>query len=96
MVGDIIHEGLRTRLREEGVSCQRIKSWKNSKNPDDEARKAPAPGVLLLPKSQSESSTAVFVALDPPRLTATTPGIAASRTAKCSMANSISSFDGTV
>src|SRR5262249_28733516 len=37
------------------------------------------------PKSQSEPSTAVFVALDPPRVTATTPGIAASCAARCSM-----------
>ncbi len=30
MVGDISHEGLRTALREEGVTFQRIKTWKAS------------------------------------------------------------------
>jgi transposase len=32
-------EGLRTLLREEGVSFQRITTWKSSKDPDYEARK---------------------------------------------------------
>jgi transposase len=38
--GDISHEGLRTLLREEGVSFQRIKTWKASKDPDYAAKKA--------------------------------------------------------
>ena len=40
VVDDISHEGLRTLLREEGVSFQRIKTWKASKDPDYEAKKA--------------------------------------------------------
>ncbi|MDQ0753901.1 transposase [Streptomyces africanus] len=34
VVDDISHEGLRVLLREEGVSFQRIKTWKTSRDPD--------------------------------------------------------------
>lgn len=40
MVDDISHEGLRVPLREEGVSFQRIKTWKTSRDPDYAAEKA--------------------------------------------------------
>jgi transposase len=40
VVDDISHEGLRTLLREEGVTFQRIKTWKTSKDPDYAAKKA--------------------------------------------------------
>jgi transposase len=40
VVDDISHEGLRTLLREEGVTFQRIKTWKASKDPDYAAKKA--------------------------------------------------------
>ena len=40
VVNDISHEGLRTLLREEGVTFQRLKTWKASKDPDYEAKKA--------------------------------------------------------
>ncbi|GAB2604567.1 hypothetical protein GCM10027168_41890 [Streptomyces capparidis] len=40
MVDDISHEGLRIVLREEGVSFQRLKSWKTSRDPDYAAKKA--------------------------------------------------------
>ena len=40
VVDDISHEGLRTLLREEGVTFQRLKTWKASKDPDYEAKKA--------------------------------------------------------
>jgi transposase len=40
VVDDISHEGLRTLLREEGLTFQRIKTWKASKDPDYEAKKA--------------------------------------------------------
>jgi transposase len=40
VVDDISHEGLRTLLREEGVTFQHIKTWKASKDPDYEAKKA--------------------------------------------------------
>jgi transposase len=40
VVGDISHEGLRALLREEGVTLQRIKTWKASKDPEYAAKKA--------------------------------------------------------
>jgi transposase len=40
VVDDISHEGLRTMLREEGVSFQRLKTWKTSADPDYAAKKA--------------------------------------------------------
>ncbi len=40
VVNDISHEGLRTLLREEGVSFQRIKTWKASADPHYAAKKA--------------------------------------------------------
>jgi transposase len=40
VAGDISHEGLRTLLRREGVSFQRIKTWKASKDPHYAAKKA--------------------------------------------------------
>jgi hypothetical protein len=40
VIDDISHEGLRVLLRDEGVSFQRIKTWKSSKDPDYEAKKA--------------------------------------------------------
>jgi transposase len=40
VVDDISHEGLRTLLREEGVTFQRIKTWKASKDPDYAVKKA--------------------------------------------------------
>ena len=40
VVDDISHEGLRVLLREEGVSFQRLKTWKTSRDPDYAAKKA--------------------------------------------------------
>jgi transposase len=40
VVDDISHEGLRTLLREEGVTFQRLKTWKASKDPDYAVKKA--------------------------------------------------------
>ncbi|MEV6731092.1 MULTISPECIES: IS630 family transposase [unclassified Streptomyces] len=40
VIDDISHEGLRLLLREEGVSFQRIKTWKTSRDPDYAAKKA--------------------------------------------------------
>ncbi len=40
VVDDISHEGLRILLREEGVSFQRVKTWKASRDPDHAAKKA--------------------------------------------------------
>jgi transposase len=39
VVDDISHEGLRVLLREEGVSFQALKTWKQSNDPDFEAKK---------------------------------------------------------
>ncbi|MFH9043563.1 IS630 family transposase [Streptomyces sp. NPDC017966] len=40
VVDDISHEGLRILLREEGVSFQRVKTWKTSRDPDYATEKA--------------------------------------------------------
>jgi transposase len=40
VVDDISHEGLRVLLREEGISFQRLKTWKTSRDPDYAAKKA--------------------------------------------------------
>jgi len=40
VVDDISHEGLRVLLRAEGVTFQRLKTWKASKDPDYAAKKA--------------------------------------------------------
>lgn len=40
VVDDISHEGLRILLCEEGVSFQRLKTWKTSRDPDYAAKKA--------------------------------------------------------
>ncbi|WNV85011.1 IS630 family transposase [Umezawaea sp. Da 62-37] len=40
VVDDISHEGLRILLREEGVSFQRVKTWKASRDPDYAVKKA--------------------------------------------------------
>src|ERR671918_181709 len=40
VVDDISHEGLRALLREEGVSFQRLKTWKTSKDTEYAAKKA--------------------------------------------------------
>jgi hypothetical protein len=40
VVDDISHEGLRILLREEGVTFQRLKTWKASKDPQYAAKKA--------------------------------------------------------
>ena len=40
VVDDISHEGLRMLLREEGVTFQRLKTWKTSKDPDYAVKEA--------------------------------------------------------
>ena len=40
VVDDISREGLRGLLRAEGVSFQRVKTWKGAKDPDYAAKKA--------------------------------------------------------
>lgn len=41
VVDDISHEGLPGPLREEGVSVQRLKTWKTSRDPDTRPGQAP-------------------------------------------------------
>ncbi len=40
MVDDISHENLRILLREEGVTCPRLKTWKGSTDPEFAQKKA--------------------------------------------------------
>src|SRR5215813_6990350 len=40
VVDDISHEGLRILLRQQGISFQRVKTWKASKDPDYASKKA--------------------------------------------------------
>jgi hypothetical protein len=40
VVDDVSHEGLRGLLREEGVSFERLKTWKTSRDPDCAVKKA--------------------------------------------------------
>lgn len=40
VLDDISHEGLRILLREEGVSFQRVRTWKTSRDPDHAAKNA--------------------------------------------------------
>jgi hypothetical protein len=42
VVDDILHEGLHTLLREEGVTFQRLKTWKASTDPDYAVKKSRA------------------------------------------------------
>jgi hypothetical protein len=39
VVDDISHEGLWVLLREQGVSFQRLKTWKHSNDPNHERKK---------------------------------------------------------
>ena len=59
VVDDISHEGLRALLREEGVTFQRLKTWKTSTDPEYAGKKAgsstcmPSPTVRSFPSSAS-------------------------------------------
>ena len=46
VVDDISHEGLRVLLREEGVTFQRLKTWKTSTDPDYAVKKAPGRALV--------------------------------------------------
>jgi transposase len=54
IVDDISHEGLRVLLREEGVSFQVIKTWKQSTDPDFEAKKNRVLGLYDLADGTTE------------------------------------------
>lgn len=57
VVDDISHEGLRILLREEGVTFQRVKTWKTSKDPDYEAKRGPGRTPLRHRRRRSETRT---------------------------------------
>jgi transposase len=54
VVDDISHEGLRVLLREEGVSFQRLKTWKVSNDPDFEAKKNRVLELYAIADGQTE------------------------------------------
>jgi transposase len=49
VVDDISHEGLRVLLREEGVTFQRLKTWKASTDPDYAVKKARVEWIIRIP-----------------------------------------------
>ena len=56
VVDDISHEGLRVLLREEGVSFQRIKTWKTSTDPEHAAKKARVEHLYAMTNDYAPSS----------------------------------------
>jgi len=58
VVDDISHEGLRVLLRDEGVSFQRIKTWKTSRDPDYQRRKPGWNTFTRSPTARSPRRTA--------------------------------------
>jgi transposase len=54
VVEDISHEGLRALLREEGVSFQRLKTFKESNDPDFEAKQARVLGLYAIADGHAE------------------------------------------
>jgi transposase len=63
VVDDISHEGLRVLLPEEGVSFQRLKTWKRSTDPDFEAKKNRI--LHLYPRSAANRGSGLRLALKP-------------------------------
>jgi transposase len=57
VVEDISHEGLRALLRAEGVSFQRLKTWKQSNDPDFEAKKNRVLEVYAIADAKAEPSS---------------------------------------
>jgi len=55
MVEDISHERLRAMLREQGVSFQRIKTWKESTDPDYEGQEGAGAGPLCAGRRQARA-----------------------------------------
>jgi transposase len=58
VVDDISHEGLRTLLREEGVTFQRLKTWKASTDPDYAVKKARSSTCMRSPTVRSSPNPA--------------------------------------
>ena len=57
VVDDISHEGLRSLLREEGVTFQRLKTWKASTDPDYEVKKARVEHLYAIADGQVRAET---------------------------------------
>ena len=57
VVDDISHEGLRLLLREEGVSFQAIKTWKQATDPDLEVKKNRVLELYDLADRQDQAET---------------------------------------
>ncbi len=67
VVDDISHEGLRVLLREEGVSFQAMKTWKQSNDPDFEAKKNRVLELYAIADHKaypSEGDPAVVICMD--------------------------------
>jgi uncharacterized membrane protein len=66
VVDDISHEGLRVLLREEGVTFQRLKTWKGSKDPRYAEKKARVEQLYAIadrevtPRSATRSATSTW------------------------------------
>jgi hypothetical protein len=58
VVDDISHECLRVLLREEGVTFQRLKTWKASTNPDYAVKKARVEWIIRIPQPARVDSPA--------------------------------------
>src|SRR4051794_40635671 len=54
VVEDISHEGLRALLRDQGVSFQRLKTFKESTDPDFEAKQARVLALYAIPDGHAE------------------------------------------
>src|SRR4051794_8193157 len=59
VVDDISHEGLRVLLREEGVSFQAVKTWKESNDTDFEAKKNRILGSTTSPTARPSQGLAI-------------------------------------
>jgi len=65
VVEDISHEGLRELLAAEGVSCQAVKTWKQSSDPDYAAWPVPAGAFPLTAVAGLEAHASVLELLLP-------------------------------
>lgn len=93
VVDDISHEGLRLLLREEGVSFQRLKTWKTSRDPDYAAKKAvvdvEAVGPLALPVLAGEGGDLLHLLKRGPLADLRGPTTAARWAACCSISPAV-------
>ncbi|SCE53329.1 hypothetical protein GA0115261_1068037 [Streptomyces sp. OspMP-M43] len=64
VVDDISYEGLRTLLREEGVSFQHLKTWKTSHDPDYAAKKARVEHLYAIADGPEDGEPEVIFCMD--------------------------------